>query len=898
MLGRAVPVLVLLGGLLGAPGAQAAPPEPMVAQGKDWQVQAVPEGARVTLQLAKPLPVRDALPILAADGVPIGVARQSPDQRVLSLLSPDKGLLKAKKIELVQPGQASAKGVSGDTTDAEWLKAPQGPPLAVDPGAPGSYGVRTAEYDLGEQAVYLPGLERKAEVLGKVYTPVGATGKRPLVVFLHGRHQVCYGGRLVLGIRPWPCAADEKPIPSYRGYDGPAKALASHGYQVVSISANAVNANDAATYDAGAQARAELILHHLDLWKRWSTTGGGPFGRAYVGKIDLTNIGLMGHSRGGEGVARAAALNADRGGAYGVRAVLPLAPTDFARATVPGVAMSVILPYCDGDVSDLQGQKFFDDTRYSVTGDAAPLSTVTVLGTNHNFFNTEWTPGQSEAPSSDDWFDTGSGPCSPKSASRLTAVEQQAVGTAYIAGFFRLQLGRETALLPLLDGTNSHPKSAGKAVVRVVAQAAAATRRDLQRFDQELPAGAVSGAASARVCAGAAGPDGCVTTDEPWNSPHWVSAAFVPEARTTAVTKLSWTGRSGVLKVDVPAAQRDVRRYAALSFRAAPDPAGVPKSDLTVRVVDGRGRSASIAVSAVSDALLRLPGSPGTGLPKNLLRTVRIPTASLQAVDLRDVRSIELRTDRLDSGAVFLSDLSFSTPSLGRSAPTTLPELSASSVRGTVQEGDEGTQTVNVAVTLSRPSNRPVTVHAESTGDTAKTVADLTFAPGETRKQLPLTVTGNPRDSFDHFYVSLVLATPREAQLANSFGTVKVADDDPTPTMTINSATASERDGVLTFPATLSAPSDVYVYASGTVDDGTATIRQDYTVPGDPGTDPPNRFVFALFQPGQTTTELTIALTDDTTPEPTETLTVTLTDAERADIALPTTLTGTITDDD
>ena len=85
----------------------------------------------------------------------------------------------------------------------------------------------------------------------------------------------------------------------------------------------------------------------------------------------------MGHSRGGEGVARAAVLNADRGGQYGIRAVLPLAPTDFARATVPGVAMSVLLPYCDGDVSDLQGQKFYDDTRYSVTGDTAPRSTVT-----------------------------------------------------------------------------------------------------------------------------------------------------------------------------------------------------------------------------------------------------------------------------------------------------------------------------------------------------------------------------------------------------------------------------------------------------------------------------------------------------------------------------------------
>ena len=84
-----------------------------------------------------------------------------------------------------------------------------------------------------------------------------------------------------------------------------------------------------------------MILDHLALWKKWSTIGGAPFGRTFVGKVNLQNIGLMGHSRGGEGVARAAVLNADRGGQYGIRAVLPLAPTDFARATVPGVAMSV-----------------------------------------------------------------------------------------------------------------------------------------------------------------------------------------------------------------------------------------------------------------------------------------------------------------------------------------------------------------------------------------------------------------------------------------------------------------------------------------------------------------------------------------------------------------------------
>ena len=66
---------------------------------------------------------------------------------------------------------------------------------------------------------------------------------------------------------------------------------------------------------------------------------------------------------------------------------------------------------------------------------------------------------------------------------------------------------------------------------------------------------------------------------------------------------------------------------AALTFRAAPDPAGAPKTDLSVRVVDGHGRAAAVPVSAVSDALVRMPGNNDIGLPKNLLRTVRIPVS-------------------------------------------------------------------------------------------------------------------------------------------------------------------------------------------------------------------------------------------------------------------------------
>src|SRR5262249_14356939 len=83
---------------------------------------------------------------------------------------------------------------------------------------------------------------------------------------------------------------------------------------------------------------------------------------------DMNRIGTMGHSRGGEGVARHYVYNRDLGSPYGVKAVLPLAPVDFSRELLDGVNINVLLPYCDGDVADLQGAHYFDDARY-VPGD-------------------------------------------------------------------------------------------------------------------------------------------------------------------------------------------------------------------------------------------------------------------------------------------------------------------------------------------------------------------------------------------------------------------------------------------------------------------------------------------------------------------------------------------------
>ncbi len=143
---------------------------------------------------------------------------------------------------------------AGLTSAPDEQRAALAPPAlapagSVDPGKPGSYRTVSGEYAL--DSVKLPGFAVPIEMKAVVVAPTGATGHRPLALFLHGRHSTCYTpDGDVSG--DWPCPAGAKQIPSYRGYLRDQKLLASQGYVTVSISANGINAQDRWAEDAGA----------------------------------------------------------------------------------------------------------------------------------------------------------------------------------------------------------------------------------------------------------------------------------------------------------------------------------------------------------------------------------------------------------------------------------------------------------------------------------------------------------------------------------------------------------------------------------------------------------------------------------------------------------------------
>lgn len=550
-----------------------------------------------------------------------------------------------------------------------------GVPAAVgqtDPGAVGPLAVTREEYNFGDTAFVPPsGGFPGVEVRASVHYPTALTGGPfPFVVLLHGRHATCQqGGTAFL---QWPCTPPRTSIESFKGYDYFSSVLASHGYIVISISANGINAFDNGVFDLGAQARAELTQHHLDRWQTFSTAGGAPFGTKFVGKVDLANVGTMGHSRGGEGVVRHFLHNASLASPYGIRAVFPLAPVDFNRPVINNVPLKVLLPYCDGDVSDLQGVHFFDDARYNVPGDTAAKHYVLVMGANHNFYNTVWTPGSGYAGTSDDWGFRGDPFCDAGSASRLTAAQQRGTGLAYMAGFFRRYLGGETAFDPMLRGDVAPPPSAMTTDLHLSYHAPAALRRDVNRLltAAELTTNTLGGAASQSgftpydLCGGEfPQPQHCLSFASASQQPHTTPSARAPGVRGLSQLRGGWSALTAQYTNELPPGFRDVSPFGVLQFRVSVNfedgrnPFGAPR-DFSVRLVDGTGAVASVTVGSVSSGLYYPPGSVSP-VPKVILNTVRIPLTAFGAVDLTDIRSVQFRFNQSASGALLISDIAF-----------------------------------------------------------------------------------------------------------------------------------------------------------------------------------------------------------------------------------------------
>ena len=366
------------------------------------------------------------------------------------------------------------------------------------------------------------------------------------------------------------------------------------------------------------------------------------------GRINFAHVGLMGHSRGGEGMRAAYHLYRQSNSPWEpripgmtIRGIYEIAPTDGFYGGGPlqadGVAWNVVLPMCDGDVSELWGVQPFDRMMRARTDDpATQKSTYTIWGANHNYFNTEWQQNDS----------TGCDGHSLLPHQTTGSTQQQQIALASLLAFFRANVG------PSANSTlnqNFDPLYTLPSVVTTITRVdqgftPSPSSIKTSVFDNFSPP--VSNVVNHADVSLLHGP---VTNHAPTLNSAWIRwTGSGPERYFQS----NWTAAG---------AGNDISDYHTLDFRVSrrDDPLNLPApTSFTVQLVMADG-SVSSAVSLCKYADLRGPvGGPGGLHP--ILQTVRIPLTDFANANLAQVRGVRFIFNMTPTGNIYVANLELS----------------------------------------------------------------------------------------------------------------------------------------------------------------------------------------------------------------------------------------------
>lgn len=286
--------------------------------------------------------------------------------------------------------------------------------------------------------------DRKMPLNGIAWYPKGK-GKFPLVLIVHGNH------------------AMERY--SEGGYEYLGELLASQGFITVSIDENFLNASWSGDLGNENDARAWIILKHLQQWEEFNKDKNNIF----YNKVDFNNIALIGHSRGGEAVATAALFNKLKyypmdasitfDFNYNIKSIVAVAPTDgqYKPGDKPteleNVNYLLLQGANDGDVSTFMGSNQYNRVKFT-NGEYYFKSMLYVFGANHSQFNTEWGREDLPKPLS---FILNTKPI-------LKREEQREIAEIYISAFLKTTLMNESKYMTLFTDYNRVQKLLPKTI--------------------------------------------------------------------------------------------------------------------------------------------------------------------------------------------------------------------------------------------------------------------------------------------------------------------------------------------------------------------------------------------------------------------------------------------------
>jgi dienelactone hydrolase len=426
--------------------------------------------------------------------------------------------------------------------------------------------------------------------------------------------------------------------------------LASYGYIAVSIDLNDMNL-PTNRFPAIVQ-RGLTILDHIDRWGTFNASDP-----IFAGKVDLDQIGLVGHSRGAEAVVSAQRSNVDQGRGHKIKGVVSISPTDFLGIVLPSAPYLVVYGSEDGDVSIGWPFRLYDRAE-------APKAMIFVYGAIHNRFSTNA-----------DWLSL----LDSNDPRSLSEADHLNLARGFCLGFLDMIM-RNVGDHAQLFKRNGRPSRIA-AAVEMHHQVQDPTRLTVDNFEQgalnraaALPpqlatrAGTNTLAGSVTV-AGLAVPTGLANARTQASLQHRDIGPFWHD---TIGGMVAWDAVGGTYTTAV--GDRNVSAFAVLSFRVAqrfdsprnPNPAGATTpgaaQDCTATLVDSAGQSASVRAGTIVPIPFPYKRTV-PALTKSALRTIRIPLSAFTVangnLNLASIRSVRFGFGPAARGELAIDDIEF-----------------------------------------------------------------------------------------------------------------------------------------------------------------------------------------------------------------------------------------------
>jgi hypothetical protein len=303
-------------------------------------------------------------------------------------------------------------------------------------------------------------------------------------------------------------------------------------------------------------------------------------------------------------------------------------------------------------------------------------------------------------------------------------------------------------------------------------------------------------------------------------------------------------------------------------------------------VGEGAGNARVTAtLSAVSgrDVIIPVSTSPGTATAGDDYTTTstNITVHAGHTTEYVDIPILDDPYDEEDLETFTVTGLTGSN-NVQRTGAVTTVQIADNDVLPTIDMADAGAATeggdLTFPVTLSAPSNRTVTVVANTVAGTATSNVDytavntqtVTFAPGDTSEDVVVHTLGDSLNEVATETLSVELSSPTLGSPGMMTAQGGITDDDSPPVVSLTPTTVTEGnsgDQAKTFTVSLDAPAGRPIRVGYHVTSGTATAGQDFVAPAD---------AELLFAPGDTTHTFTVDVTGDRVDEPAETFNITL----------------------